>query len=147
MIMLLSMILMHQLMIVPTNENGFLIYPILMGFWMEVNTVMNNKIKQLSLVWEIIVVHYLMRPSIRNSRLYAQAYYNGQPMPEGINIWWFSIEENILFFPEPNQSVYSAVQIQICMLVKYLATHESYKDVFDLEYVNDILSAYQKYRF
>ena len=46
----------------------------------------------------------------KKARLYAQDDYNGQPMPEGINIWWCSSEAKKFLFPEPNQSAYSAVQ-------------------------------------
>ena len=59
--MLLSMIMMHQLTRGPTNKHGFLIYLIILGVWMEVNTVMKNRIKQLSFLWTIIVMHHLTR--------------------------------------------------------------------------------------
>ena len=55
---------------------------------MVVNTVMKKKIKQLSLLWKLIVMHHLMRPTITKASLYALAEYNGQPMSKGINIWW-----------------------------------------------------------
>ena len=48
------------------------------------------------------------------------ADYNGKPMPEGINIWWYSSEEKIFFCTEPNQSAYSDVQSQIYMLENIL---------------------------
>ena len=35
------------------------------GVWMEVNIVMKKKIKYLSLLWTIIVMHHLMRPPIK----------------------------------------------------------------------------------
>ena len=61
------MILMHQLPRVLTNDHGFLLYLILMGFWMEMNTAMKKKIKQLNLMCTIIVMHHLMRPTIKNN--------------------------------------------------------------------------------
>ena len=63
--MLLSMILMHQLTRVPTNDEGFLLYPTPIGVLMEVNKVIKKKIKQLSLLWKIIVMHHLIRPPIK----------------------------------------------------------------------------------
>ena len=47
--------------------------------------------------------------------------------------------------PEQNQSAYYAAKRWISRLEKYVATHESYKDVVELEDVNDILYAYQIY--
>ena len=79
-------------------------------------------------------------------RLYALAYYNGKPITKGIYIWWYSSEVKICFCPEPNESVYSAVQIWIFMLVNVLSTHESYKDAVEIEDENNIISDYQIYR-
>ena len=65
--MLLSMILIYHFMRFPTNEHRFLIQTILMGVWMDVNTVTKKKkIKQLILLWTIIVMHHFMRPPIKN---------------------------------------------------------------------------------
>ena len=75
----------------------------------------------------------------------AQAGYNGQPMPEEINIQWCASEAKKLFCLNPNQSAYSSVQRRISIMDKALATHESYKDVVELRDGNDILSAYQIY--
>ena len=66
-IMLLSMILMNQLTRVLTNKHGFLLYPIIIGVWMEVKTVMKKNIKQLSLLWKIIVMHDFIRPPIKST--------------------------------------------------------------------------------
>ena len=52
----------------------------------------------------------------KKPRLSFLAGCNGQPIPEGIKIWWYSSEEKKTNCPEPNQSAYSAVQIQISML-------------------------------
>ena len=103
-IILLSVILMHQLTRVPTNEHGFLIQPITMGICMELNTVMKNKTKQLSLMWTIIVMHHLMRPPIKKSRLSAQVDYNGNLISLRINIWWCSYKANKLFCPKPKKA-------------------------------------------
>ena len=83
----------------------------------------------------------------KKARLSAQADYNGRPIPKGINIWWCSLEANKLFCPEPNQIAYSDVQSQIYMFERSLATHKPYKYGVELEDGNDILSAYQMYRF
>ena len=61
-------------------------------------------------------------------------------MPEIINILWYSSEAKKLFCPEPNQIVYSAVESKISMLEKCLAVHKSYKDAFEIDDRNDILS-------
>ena len=74
-----------------------------------------------------------------------QADYNGQPITEGINIWWYASEAKKLVCLNPNQSAYSSVQIRIYILEKSLATHESYKDAIELEDGNDNLSTYHIY--
>ena len=63
--MLLSMILLHLLTRVSTNKDGFLLYPIPIGVLMEVNKVIKKKIKQLSLLWTIIVMRHLIKPPIK----------------------------------------------------------------------------------
>ena len=48
---------------------------------MEVNKITNKKIKQLSLLWKIIVMHNLMRPPIKKHACLIKLIIMGIPVP------------------------------------------------------------------